>query len=263
MKRFVIILLCAALLCGCTPKDVPATEPSEPTVPATQTQETTPADTEPAETLPPETVPQETEPAQTEPAETAPVQSVPYTIALHAAVPIFGGPSYDEIPLRVVEQDGVYTIVEEVTDAEGNRWGCLKSGAGWVDLSALDMTVPVTVAYADEPLLIDGNYIPYCWETSDYVTKVAFRAREVLKDVQLCELEPDWDRGNGYTVSRPLLVLAALEPGMPLVAELAFLGDMTAYGLTCTDADGEVHHYAVTISGRNGMLLMQEFVPGQ
>ena len=250
MKRFCLILLCAVLLCGCMPKDVPQTQP---TVPATPPPETVPAATQPEETMPPET----------QPAQTEPVQSVPYTTALHAAVPIFGGPSYDEIPLRVVEEDGVYTIVEEVSDAEGNLWGRLKSGAGWVDLSAVDMTVPLTAAFADEPLLIDGNYIPYCWETSDYVTKIAFRARENLTDVQLLSLEPDWERGDGYTISRPLYILSDLKPGMPLVAELAFYGDMTAYGLTCTDEAGNVHHYAVTIRGRNGMLLMQEYTPGQ
>ena len=255
MKRIALILLCAVLLCGCTTVDTPVTEP---TVPATQEKETIPAATQPEETLPPETVPQETEPA-----ETVPVQTVPYTTALHAAVPIFGGPSYDEIPLRVVEQDGVYTIVEEVTDDEGNLWGSLKSGAGWVDLSALDMTAPVTAAFADEPLLIDGNYHPYTGETSDYITKVAFRAREDLTDLALSILEPDWERGEGYTVDRTLYTLPALEPGMPLVAELAFLGDMTAYGLSVTDSDGDVRHYAVTISGRNGMLLMQEYVPVQ
>lgn len=260
MKRLALILLCAALLCGCTAKEIPATEP---TVPATREQETIPAATQPAQTQPPETMPRETEPVQTEAVETIPVQAVPYTTALHAAVPIFGGPSYDEVPLRVVEEDGIYTIVEEITDAEGNLWGRLKSGAGWVDLSALDMTVPVTAAFADEPLLASGNYHVYCWETSEYVTKIAFRAREKVTDVQLSVLEPDWDRGNGYTVERPLYILPALEPGMPLVAELAFLGDMTAYGISFTDAAGEIHHCAVTISGRNGMLLMQEFTPGR
>ena len=253
MKRFAVILLCAVLLCGCAAVDTPVTEP---TVPATQ--ETAPAATDPVETLPPETAPQETEPVPTEPSET-----VPYTTALHAAVPIFGGPSYDEMPLRIVGEDGVYTIVEEVTDAEGNLWGRLKSGAGWVDLSALDLSVPVTAAFADEALLIDGNYHAYTGETPDYITKIAFRAREQVTDVQLSALEPDWERGDGYMVDRPLYILPALEPGMPRVAELAFLGDMTAYGLSFTDSDGEVHHYAVTISGRNGMLLMQEYTPGQ
>ena len=74
MKRLALILLCAALLCGCTPKEIPATEP---TVPATREQETIPAATQPAQTQPPETMPRATEPVQTEAVEMIPVQAVP------------------------------------------------------------------------------------------------------------------------------------------------------------------------------------------
>ena len=49
--------------------------------------------------------------------------------------PIFGGPSYDYGQTGTVGIAGIHTIVEEVVDSEGNRWGKLESGSGWGDLS--------------------------------------------------------------------------------------------------------------------------------
>jgi hypothetical protein len=45
------------------------------------------------------------------------------------------------------------------------------------------------------------------------------------------------------------------------VAELPFYGDMTAYGIAVTDIDGERRHYAVMLSGRDGSVVMNEYVP--
>ena len=251
MKRFAVIALCAALLCGCapatdptTPPETVATVPSAPVQTDPPTEAVTDPPTEPAETVPPATDP-----------------AMPYTVDLHAAVCIFSEPSYDEDYLGIVEVDARYTIVEEAQDWEGNRWGRLKSGAGWVDLTALEKTGPVTVAYADETLRISGNYHPYTGETSDYITQIVFRAREVLTDVELYLLEPDWERSEGYTVEQVLYTLPALEPEMPLMAEVAFWGDLTAYGLSFTDESGARRHFAVTVSGRNGILELTEYLP--
>ena len=87
------------------------------------------------QTAPEETQPEQTEttePAVTEPVQTIPMNDVPYTTSLGAAVSIFDGPSYDYTYVQSVGQDGIYTIVEEAYDSEGNLWGKLKSGLGWV-----------------------------------------------------------------------------------------------------------------------------------
>ena len=83
----------------------------------------------PAETTAP-TVPVQTLPT----IETAaPTESaVPYLLRIERNdQSIHEGPSYDDIFVATVGEKGVYTIVEEATDAEGNLWGRLKSGIGW------------------------------------------------------------------------------------------------------------------------------------
>lgn len=258
MKRFLILfLLTAVLLSGCTLPDMPEifptyiTHPTHPeTVPPTlPTEATVPAPTG------------TTEPAPTVPAQTQPSRPLPYTLRLHAAVPIYDIPSYDGLCKRVVGKDGVYTIVEEVTDAEGNLWGRLKSGVGWVDLNAAEHYTPVTAAFADDVLLGSGDYIQCTAGESEYATAIAFRAREALRDVSVTLLEQDMTDFEGYQTAETLCTLRQLLPGMPLVAEVVFYGDMTAYGITCTTADNTTHFYAVTVSGRNGALVMEEYTP--
>lgn len=242
MKRFAALLCAVLLLCGCGVDVVP---PTQPTAEQTEAAASQPAGTAPVETTLPETLPAGT---------------VPYTRPLHAAVPIFGGPSYDDSYLRAVGEDGVYTIIEEVHDTEGNLWGRLKSGAGWVDLTALDDDAPITAAFADAAFS-DENCHTYTAEESEFLVRLIFRAREPLTDVQFSLLEPDPENWTAYSVYESLHTLPALEPGTPFVAGVVFYGDLTAYGLSFTDDDGNLRHYAVTISGRNGAPVLTEYIP--
>ena len=182
------------------------------------------------------------------------------TVSLRAAVSIFSGPSYDESYLQPVGEDGVYTITEQTKDAEGNLWGKLKSGAGWVSLTEaaeLDK-LPLTASYAGQALLQSGNYIDYCAEETDSTVQIAFYAYDQLHDVRLTGL----DYGDaGYVEGQTLYTLASLTPDKPLVAGVVFPGDLTAYGLCFTGSDGTAYHYAVTISGRNGTLVMEPYQP--
>lgn len=49
--------------------------------------------------------------------------------------PIYKGPGYDYGYVGTVEIAAQYTIVEHRYDYDGNLWGRLKSGAGWICLS--------------------------------------------------------------------------------------------------------------------------------
>ena len=52
--------------------------------------------------------------------------------------------------------------------------------------------------------------------------------------------------------------LSEMDEEMPLVAELAFPGDMSMYGIRFVDEDGVTHTYSISISGRNGALVLGE-----
>jgi len=185
--------------------------------------------------------------------------SSPYTVSLAAWVPIYEEPGYDFACKRIVGEDGIYTITAECLDEEGSVWGKLKSGVGWVDLTRVRTMgqPPVTATHAD---VLDLNYETYYHvviEKSPHMSKIAFRANETVTDVAVTALEyADW----GYMPVQTLHAQPLMQKGTYLVAGVVFYGDMTAYGISFRDAQGMERHYAVTVSGRNGDLEMQEYV---
>lgn len=176
--------------------------------------------------------------------------------------PIFDEPSYDGGYVATVREAGVYTIVEEAWDGEGNLWGRLKSGAGWIDLTHVRSVevaaLPVSAGFADEGLSEEGNAVVLTVDEGEYAVWIAFRAYEPLTDVRFVSLALTEE---GFAIDRVLLRLPALTAEFPLAACVSFPGDMSTYGLQCVDAAGTQRFFTVSISGRNGMLVLEEWPP--
>lgn len=87
-----------------------------------------------------------------------------YTVKLDASVGIYKGPGADFGYSRRVGKDGVYTIVEESLDEDGNLWGKLKSGLGWVKLkeyTAVVHEVPYTTSLGAKDDICKGPGYEY------------------------------------------------------------------------------------------------------
>lgn len=266
MRKFWILFLIVALLAlvGCKAESsVPSTAPGDTTAPAETTipvetispvETTVPVET----TLPAETVTPTTE-ASTEPAATE-SSTLPYLQRIDRAdQSIFDGPGYDYALVGTVRERGTYTIVEEEWDYEGNLWGKLKSGAGWVNLTQIrseDYAESLISAnYADENLLLHGAY-HYCpCEETEYFVTIAFRAYAKLRDVEIFVYE--W-RDDGFFPGGTFFTLSEWTPDMPLVAELSFPGDLSTYGIRFVDENGVTHIFDISISGRNGEVVLIE-----
>lgn len=170
--------------------------------------------------------------------------------------PIFDMPSYDGVSKKTVEEAGVYTIVEEVTDEEGNLWGRLKSGAGWVDLTDIrNFPWPISANFAGSKLLESGEYHTLETEQQDYAIKIAFYAYENVTDITIYPME---FTNEGFTACQPVAHISEFTPEKPLVAELSFPGDMSMYTVEFTDEQGAQCFFSLYISGRNGMLVMSD-----
>ena len=186
--------------------------------------------------------------------------TVPYTLRIERAdQSIYEGPGYDYIFVDTVRECGAYTIVEEAADHEGNLWGKLKSGVGWVDLTELQSeayaNALISANYADENLILHGAYHHYVGDDSEYAIHVAFRAYGTLQNVVLFAYE----FGEEYYVpGEELFTLSEMTEDMPLVAKLSFPGDMSMYGIRFDDETGSIHVYSIYISGRNGALILVE-----
>ena len=177
-----------------------------------------------------------------------------------ADFPIFDGPSYDHSYVAVVQSAGVYTVIEKQTDSEGNTWGKLKSGVGWVDLTKAqaeeNTQPPITAMLVNDDLLNGKDYHEYMADDSEYAVKILFSAAETLTDVRFSSLQHE----NGtFAIAEELDSVSELNPENPFVAGVVFYGDMTTYGISFTDASGVERSYMVYISGRNGALMLEEY----
>lgn len=182
-----------------------------------------------------------------------------YTVALDAWVPIYDSPSeMDAVCVGIIGEDGVFTIINEVQDELGNVWGELKSGAGWVNLNYVRYMgqPPMTAYFADVINSIDAEWCDIVVDDSEYMTRIAFRANERLNNVKFTTLR----YGDMYEVEEEHRWIHWMEEDTYFVAGVVFYGDMTTYGISFVDAEGNERYYAVSISGMNGSLVMNEYV---
>ena len=232
MKR----LLCAVaalclLLCACG-APVETSAPTETTLPPV---------TEPVieSTAPPET----TAPA---------VQEYTHRIEDPETM-LYAGPAFLSGAVAMVEEAGTYTIVEEALDSDGNTWGRLKSGAGWICLTEPALA-PIYADYAAESF---NAYHAYWSDETDYITSIGFTPAEKLTNVRFGLL--DWFETESWQMAEELYTMDEIDPDHAFLAQVVFWGDMTTYGISFTDADGAERHFAVSISGKDGSLVCQEY----
>lgn len=56
----------------------------------------------------------------------------------------------------------------------------------------------------------------------------------------------------------PFSGVAGTAPERPLVVRMTFPGDLPAYGVSYVDAQEDVHHLLLDISGKDGSLMLRE-----
>ena len=255
MRKFfapiLIFLILSLLLTGCRSGSFGPSKSDRPARPA-ETAAPTEAPATEAPTQAPATQPPATEPPVTEAPRDLPYQQ---EVARYDQS-VYDGPGYDYVFVGAIPEPGIYTIVEEFRDADGNLWGKLKSGMGWVDLTEIQSpdyeSAPISANYADDGLLRHGNH--HFFSTgNEYTVPVAFHAYGRLRDVELFVFEFGAD---GLIPGAVLFILPELTDAKPLVAELDFPGDMTTYGIRFTDESGTAHVCSIYISGRNGALVL-------
>lgn len=167
--------------------------------------------------------------------------------------PVWSEPTYNSRTVGTVQKAGTYTIVQECKDQEGNLWGKLKSGMGWVDLTlnkSEQTSKPlVTASEADSALINSGN-CHYCViDETEYAFPVALYVHSNVMNVRLYTMVLD-------SVGEQVYQLGSMSPGVPLVAQLAFPGDLSSYLIRVTDSSGVTHSYTICTSGRNNSIQL-------
>ena len=178
-------------------------------------------------------------------------------------IPIYDGPGYQCTLVDRISTPGVYTIVEETRDAEGNLWGKLKSGIGWIHVAYMNTDVagvaPIVLDYADEDLIAGGHFYACGNSGAEYVIPAVIHGKLHLNNILLCEMV--MDEWGGLTPGQTVGSWQELPVDIPIVAYLEFPGDFTTYGLSFTDDYGNSYAYIFYLSGMDGSLVLDLYRP--
>ena len=162
---------------------------------------------------------------------------------------LYSGPGYAYSWLGNMAENGTYTILAEIPDEEGELWGKLKSGNGWVNLTDIRQegsNIPIVSAtVADNRLLKTGNYERYVVDSDEYTQQVAICAHQEIRNVEFYSMDVTED----YEADQLLFSAAKVKSGHFLLVEISFPGDMTTFGVRFTDKNGESYSYLLLESG--------------
>lgn len=109
----------------------------------------------------------------------------------------------------------------------------------------------ITGFFAEETVQPD---VVYVGDETEYAVRIGFTAEA---NIEFCFSQLIWETET-YEVSE-IFLTDTLTRGETFVAQVAFPGDMTTYGMTVTDENGSTQHFAVSISGMDGSLICQQY----
>ena len=124
--------------------------------------------------------------------------------------------------------------------------------------------LPVSADYADEDLLSrPEDYDLLLLDESEYRVDVAITASEPVTGVQVASLtlEEVGEDDVGFRIEAVLGTLDAIKPGRPFVVAMAFPGSIPNTALIFTGPDGAVCCCTISMSGKDGSLLLIPFEP--
>lgn len=176
----------------------------------------------------------------------------------HLFLPIYKYPRMDEGQVGSVYKVGVYTIVDEQRDSNGNRWGKLKSGAGWINLDEAQ-NVPIAAVTMDygglknsckvvDQCYIDGNIKAYVGVING------------AKNLSIVQFDSCWEKPY---ISKTYKTVGDLKDGEVVELTIAFYGDVqnSNVGVVFTDDYGFEQWLFISQSGLDSSLYMTVITP--
>ena len=138
---------------------------------------------------------------------------------------------------------------------EPDGYGDAGAGAAW------EMGEPAVRALWAADAALTENGFDEVRATDAPTARVAFIADAPVRDFRIVKLAIRMfnDDGSPQFLETEIYRQETLSPGRPLVAALAFAGDLPEFGISFTDPAGETHSYTLEISGEDGSLLLTEF----
>ena len=114
---------------------------------------------------------------------------------------------------------------------------------------------PITAQLAGEDVQADFSYRA---KETEYMTTILFTSAEELLDIQFGELL--WTEEAALRMDMRFS-MPALGAEQTLAVHVPFWGSSTTYGICFTDESGSIRHFSVALSGKDGSLILSEYVP--
>ena len=124
--------------------------------------------------------------------------------------------------------------------------------------------LPLSADYAGADLLArPEDYDLLVLDESEYRVDVAITASEPVTGIQVASLtlEEVGEDDVGFRIEAVLGTLDAIKPGRPFVVAMAFPGSIPNTALIFTGPDGAVCCCTISMSGKDGSLLLIPFEP--
>jgi len=122
-------------------------------------------------------------------------------------------------------------------------------------------TSAVRIQWADEALANYSSYNTFIADESEHQVKLLISSTKSLKDFNFLGLSIDGvdEAGNLITSTESIYHADTLMPDHPLVVTMTFFGDLPSYGISYEDENDETRYFYITLSGKDGSLLLVEF----
>ena len=117
----------------------------------------------------------------------------------------------------------------------------------------------LTAAFAEDHQ--PQEYIEFHEESTGHEVQIVIATDRQVTDFQFLALTPREEEGDLTWDTEALYSLDVFSPHTPLLVTTTFAGDLPGRGIAYTDTDGSVRHYTLSLSGKDGSLLLEEFTP--
>jgi hypothetical protein len=127
---------------------------------------------------------------------------------------------------------------------------------------ASESTHPVVkIQWAEEALANFASYDTFTADESEHQVELLLSSTQPLNNFNFLRVSIDGvdEDGELITTTESIYTIDTLMPDHPLVVTMSFYGDLPSYGISYEDENGETRNFYITLSGKDGSLLLVEF----
>ena len=110
--------------------------------------------------------------------------------------------------------------------------------------------------------VLDGisDYHEVSVSTAEPLARVLLSCEYAVKDFKVLGIEASMSSSLSF-FTEELYALDELSPDRPLLLNMTFYGLLPSYGVSYVDDSGETISYSINISGKDGSVILTEFLP--